>query len=201
MSKNNSGISASDPEPLPLSETRELTRIAMFAALVGAGAFIHIPFGPMHISLQTMMVMLTGFILGPRKAALAMLVYLAAGFIGLPMFGRGKAGPESFLGPTAGYLPGFVIGAAVAGASALFAGRGRWHVAAMIGFGFLGTVILLLCGTAGIRVIVAGDWSRAFAIGFAPYIPGDTVKMIAAALVCWKFFPSRTAGTEAKYDA
>ena len=188
-----------EPAPTPLAELADMARISMFAALVGAGAFIHIPLGPAHISLQTMMVMLTGFVLGPKKALLAMLVYLACGFIGLPMFGRGKAGPASFLGPTAGFLPGFVVGAATAGLSAYFTRSGRQHLLAMIGFGLAGTVLLLLLGTAGLRVVLTGDWSKAFALGFAPYIAGDVVKMLAAAAVRQKFFPPGNGGRGADH--
>lgn len=177
------------PEPTPLDELGDLSRIAMFAALVGAGAFIHIPLGPMFLSLQTMMVMLTGFILGPKKAILAMLLYLVCGFIGLPVFGRGKAGPASFLGPTAGYFPGFVLGAATAGLSTFFAKSKRGHIVAMLGFGFAGTALLLLLGTVGLRLILVDDWGKAFGAGFIPFILGDTLKMMAAAAVRQMFFP------------
>lgn len=183
------GATPRTPEPTPLDELSDLSRIAMFAALVGAGAFVHIPLGPMFLSLQTMMVMLTGFILGPKKAILAMLLYLACGFIGLPVFGRGKAGPASFLGPTAGYFPGFVLGAATAGLSTFFAGNRRRHIAAMLCFGFAGTTLLLLLGTVGLRLTVTDGWGKAFGMGFIPFIVGDSLKMMAAAAVRQMFFP------------
>ncbi|MDR1745574.1 MAG: biotin transporter BioY, partial [Planctomycetota bacterium] len=90
---------ADDPAPTPLPRIHDLARISLYAALIGAGAFVHVPVGPMHISLQTMMIMLAGFVLGPKKAALALLLYNVCGFIGLPMYGRGRAGPAAFLGP------------------------------------------------------------------------------------------------------
>lgn len=187
------------PEPTPLAELHDLARLSMFAALIGAGAFIHIPLGPLHLTLQTMMVMLTGFILGPKKAVLAMLVYLACGFIGLPMFGRGKAGPASFLGPAAGYFPGFVLGAATAGLSVFFAGNRRRHIAAMLGFGFLGTVALLLLGAVGMRLTLFDSWDKAFGAGFFPFIVGDCLKMAAAAAagVAGVFFPNKPAAENA----
>lgn len=176
-----------EPVPTPLAELRSLANISLFAALVGAGAFVHIPFGPMHLSLQTMLVMLTGFVLGPKRAVLAMALYLACGFIGLPMFGRGKAGPAAFLGPTAGYLAGFVAGAAIAGLSTLFGG-GRRRVAAMLCFGALGSVVLLLLGAAWLRLTVIDDWGRALVVGFYPFIIGDIIKMAAAAALREAFF-------------
>lgn len=186
----------SDPEPMPLPAVHDLTRIAMFAALVGAGAFIHIPVGPMHISLQTMMIMLAGFMLGPKKAAVSLLLYALCGFIGLPVFGRGRAGPASFLGPTAGYYPGFVLGAAVAGLSCYFSGNGRRHVVAMIGFGFLAVVILLGVGAIGVKITMGIEWDRALAIGFFTFLPGDLLKVLAAAAVRQAFFPVATETRE-----
>ncbi|MCD8352073.1 MAG: biotin transporter BioY [Planctomycetaceae bacterium] len=175
--------------PMPLHRLHGMVRIALYAALVGAGAFIHVPVGPMHISLQTMMIMLAGFVLGPRKAALAMLLYLLCGLVGLPMFGRGRAGPASFVGPTAGYFLGFVAGAALAGCSTYFGG-GRWRrMAARIGFGFVGSVILLLAGTVMLWYRFIPDFNRALLVGFYPFIVGDTVKMIAAAIIAETFFP------------
>ncbi len=169
--------------PTPLHALEDLAQIALFAALVGAGALVHLPLGPLHLTLQTMMVMLTGFVLGPKKAALAMLLYLACGLIGLPMFGRGKAGPALFLGPSVGYLAGFVGGAVIAGVSVHFRGSRRRRMAAMFCFGLAGTVFLLLLGAAGIRFTVTGDWSRALAIGMYPFLPGDCLKLLAAIAV------------------
>ena len=169
--------------PTPLSKIEDLARISLFAALVGIGAFIHLPFGPLHLTLQTMMVMLTGFILGSKKAALAMSLYLACGFIGFPMFGRGKAGPALFLGPSAGYLAGFMAGAAIAGVSVHFRGNRRRRLAARLFFGLAGTLVLLFFGAAGIRLTLAGDWNRALAIGMYPFLPGDCLKLLAAMAV------------------
>lgn len=179
--------------PTPVEALKDMTRIAMFAALVGAGAFIHIPLGPAHISLQTMMVMLTGFVLGPRKALLAMLLYLACGFIGLPMFGRGKAGPASFLGPTVGFLAGFLVGAVIAGVSTWFGGSRKRRVAAMIVFGAFGTLALLALGGVGLRLTIISDWRVAMTTGILPYIVGDMLKMLAAVAVKEAFFPDAPA--------
>ncbi len=182
---------------MPLDRLHGMVRIALYAALVGAGAFIHVPVGPMHISLQTMMIMLAGFVLGPRKAALAMLLYLLCGLVGLPMFGRGRAGPASFVGPTAGYFLGFVAGAALAGCSTFFGG-GRWQrMAARIGLGLAGSVVLLLAGTALLWYRFIPDVNRALLVGFYPFIVGDIVKMIAAAVIAEAFFPQVSGHREA----
>ncbi len=164
-----------------------LCRVALYAALVGAGAFLHMPVGPMHISLQTMMVMLAGFMLGPGNAVLCILLYLAAGFIGIPVFGRGAAGPAAFLGPTAGFFLGFAPGAAIAGCAACFprfCAGGRFRRTALrFAFGAAGTVALLLAGTLVLRLRFFDTWRQAFLTGFFPFLPGDIIKMTVAAFL------------------
>lgn len=179
---------AVDPEPTPLGEIHDLARIALYAALIGAGAFLHVPVGPMHISLQTLMIMLTGFVLGPKRAALALLLYNVCGFIGLPMYGKGRAGPASFLGPTAGYFAGFIVGAVIAGLATYFTGSRRRRVAAMIVFGFVGTAAILLMGALVLWLRFIPEWHRAFMVGFVPFIVGDTIKMLAAVAIKETFF-------------
>lgn len=187
--------SHSVPEPQPLEQTRLLTQISLYAALVGVGAFIHIPFGPMHISLQTMLVNLTGFRLGAKKAALALLLYNFCGFIGLPMFGRGKAGPASFLGPTAGYFIGFVLCAAISGLACRYGKTRRGRFAAMLFFGGIGAVVDLIAGAVWLYIRFIPDWSRAFFVGAAPYVAGDLIKMTVAVLIADRFlFRGRSDG-------
>ena len=172
-----------DPVPTPLAELRDLARISLYAALVGAGAFIHVPVLAMHISLQTMALMLAGFALGPRRAALAMTLYAACGLLGLPVFGRGVAGPAALFGPTAGYFLGFIPGAAVAGISARFGGGRRRRLAARFLFGLLGTLTVLLVGALVLWLRFIPDPERAFAVGVLPFIGSDTVKMALAAVL------------------
>ena len=188
-----------DPAPTSLVQLRTLTQMALFAALIGAGAFIHIPFGPFFLSLQTMMVMLTGFMLGPKKAILAMILYLACGFVGLPVFGRGKAGPTSFLGPTAGYFAGFVLGAAIAGLGKYVTGGKFRRLAGMVLFGALGTIALLGLGAVWMRYSLFDSWHTALTAGFYPFLPGDMVKMLAAAVIKETFFPEPNRQTTTRH--
>ncbi len=161
-----------------------LARIALYAALTGAAAFVHVPVGPLFISLQTLLVMLAGFMLGPKNALLAMLLYLACGGLGLPVFGQGKAGPAAFLGPTAGYFLAFPAAAALAGCATFFQKSRTARLVARAVFGLAGTALILLSGTLVLRMGFIQNWPRAFAVGFLPFIIGDSVKMLAAAVIC-----------------
>jgi biotin transport system substrate-specific component len=93
---------------------RELSLIALFAALTGVGGFIRIPFPYVPLTLQTLMVMFSGLILGGRLGALSQLVYILVGLMGIPIFAHG-GGPGYVLQPSFGYLLGFVCGAYIIG--------------------------------------------------------------------------------------
>ncbi len=181
---------AQNPQPpMPLCELRSLTRTAMFAALIAVGSFIIVPIGPTHFTLQTMMIILSGFCLGPKRALYVVFLYLAAGLVGLPVFGRGKSGLAAFLSPACGYMAGFVVGAATAGMAVWFRGKKqRWR--AMLFFGFVGAMLILVFGAVGMRFTVARDWSSAFAFGALPFVLTDTLKVAAAAALCQSFFAS-----------
>ena len=90
---------------------------ALFAALTGSVAWFNIPlpFTPVPITLQTLMVLLSGTILGAELGGLAMIIYLLLGAIGLPVFAGGSSGFGALLGPTGGYLLSYPIAAFVIG--------------------------------------------------------------------------------------
>ena len=81
---------------------------SLFAALVAVGAFISIPIGPVPIVLQNFFVLLAALLLGPRWGVAAVGVYLLSGICGLPVFAGGTAGIGRILGPTGGYLMGYL---------------------------------------------------------------------------------------------
>ncbi len=93
---------------------RELSLVALFAALSGIGGFIRIPIPYVPLTLQTLMVMFSGLILGGRLGALSQLVYILVGLMGVPIFAHG-GGPGYVLQPTFGYLLGFICGAYIIG--------------------------------------------------------------------------------------
>ena len=89
--------------------TREITLISLFSALTAIGAFISIPLGPVPITLQTLFVLLAGFLLSPRSAALSQIVYIGIGLAGVPIFSGFTGGLQAILKPSFGFLVGFVI--------------------------------------------------------------------------------------------
>ncbi|MBA4397198.1 MAG: BioY family transporter [Syntrophus sp. (in: bacteria)] len=171
-----------------MSEKRRTLRgmvyASMFGALTAVGAYIMIPLPPVPITMQTLFVSLAGALLGGTLGALSQVVYILLGVIGLPVFAGGKAGAGVLLGPTGGYLIGFVVGAWVIGK--LTAIRRKpgfiWLVCAMS----IGIALVYIFGIIQLMIVAKLDFSRAIAVGLLPPLPGDILKIIIAALIALK---------------
>ncbi len=141
---------------------------------------IPLPFTPVPITLQTLGVMLIGAALGSRRGALAMLLYLAEGAAGLPVFAGGAGGFFYLLAaPSAGYLWSYPIAAGVVG---LLCERGldrsfRTSLLAMLP----GSLIIYAIGVPWLANIVHIGLDKAFVLGMLPFIPGDILKVLVAA--------------------
>lgn len=170
-----------------------LLKIGLVAAGVGAltaGAWMSVPFYPVPLTMQTLAVLLVGALLGPRLGVAAVSGYLALGLAGAPVFHNGLGGPAVLLGPTGGYLLGFLPAAALMGLGARWARRaysGRPAGARMRDLAFLAlgallaeTAIYVLGVPWLAAVYTGGSLSRAFAVGAIPYFLGDLLKMAVA---------------------
>jgi biotin transport system substrate-specific component len=164
--------------------------VALFAALIAAGAFIAIPAGPVPLVLQNMMVLLAGMILGPLMGGAAAALHLLAGLLGLPVFAGGTGGIARFAGPTGGFLVGYFLMALSAGA---ILGRPRagkkdaaLRVIAAVVAGILAVyvpgILWLRFGPTHLswaKAVLAGAGAIPFPLVF---LAGDALKGIAAAL-------------------
>lgn len=138
-----------------------------------------LPGTPVPITLQPMVVVLAGLVLGPAAAAFSMVLYLGAGALGLPVFAPiGAPGIARLLGPTGGYLLAYPFAAFVTGflgeRSRGYAGRA---VAAMAG------MLALYAGGLAQLTVLTGSLERAAVLGAAPFFALDAVKALLAALV------------------
>ena len=163
-----------------------ITLTALFAALTAAGTFIAIPlpFSPVPIVLQNLFALLSGLILGPALGAAAAGLYLLAGAIGAPVFAGASGGFVHFLGPTGGFLFGYLLAALTAG---LAAGRPRpevktplWRIILAVLAGFL---IIYVPGVIRLKFVIDKPWGVAVAAGFTPFIAGDLLKGIVAVII------------------
>ena len=150
---------------------------ALFAALTAVGAFIAIPIGPVPIVLQNLFVLLAGLLLGSRWALASVGIYLLAGACGLPVFAGGQGGIGRIVGPTGGYLLGYLPAVYVIGVISEKSGqRVVWDVIAMI----LGSVLIYACGVTWLKVLTGMSWPKTLAVGMFPFLIGDALKIAVA---------------------
>jgi biotin transport system substrate-specific component len=174
--------------------------VALFAALMavlGLIPKIDLPLG-VPITLQTLGVMLAGCLLGPRLALRALVLFLVAVAIGLPLLSGGRGGMGVFTTPSAGYLLAWPLGAFVTGLlmHAMPTGSPRRvamsaFVASVVG----GLLVIHACGVVGLMKIAGMGFTQAV-VGTSLFVPGDLIKCAITALVChtvarglpdWKF--------------
>jgi biotin transport system substrate-specific component len=160
---------------------RDLLLVVTGSLLVAGMAQLRIPlpFTPVPITGQTFAVLLVGASFGPRRGTASLALYLLLGMLGLPFFAGGASGPSALLGPTGGYLVGFVIAASLVG---WLAARGldRRIPSALLAL-LAGEVVIYLFGVAWLSIYLG--MQQALVAGFLPFIIGDSIKLVAAGLV------------------
>ncbi len=167
---------------------------ALFTALTVIGAFIRIPLPIVPITLQTLMVWLSGYFLGYFYGALSQILYLIIGLIGFPVFAQG-GGPAYILQPTFGYLLGFPLSAAIIGwmihgsnrimtFSDVIAHLKRASAVRILSAGILGMLAVFVPGVT--YLYMAGNyfagldlsWGKALWTGMLVFLPGDILKLL-----------------------
>lgn len=189
-------------------KTIQLAETALMSAVlcVLAPFTIPLPVSPVPLSLATFVVYLAAVLLGAKRGAVSVLIYLLLGLVGLPVFSCFSGGVGVLLGPTGGYLVGYVLCAVIVGwLTERGSVRNRlrkkpsveetyakdrengglrqtvWHVFAMT----LGTLACYTLGTAWFLVLMKGSYTltRALLVCVVPYLPFDMIKIFAAAAV------------------
>lgn len=166
----------------PLAQTRSTGVMALgallFAVLTAVGATVSfpLPFSPVPVTLQTLAVVLAGAMLGPLWGAVSQIAYVGAGISGLPVFANGTAGVGILLGPTGGYLVGFILAAWVAG---LFTRPGATWPRLFSGL-VLAHVVVFICGLSHLMLFTDNSLATAVSLGLVPFLPGLSVKVLAS---------------------
>jgi biotin transport system substrate-specific component len=165
---------------ITLGRLHRLVWIALMAALITIGAYAHFPIGPVPISLQVLFVLLAGFLLGPLAGPAAVCLYIAAGIIGLPVFYGGTSGLGHVLGPTGGYLAGFVAAAAVTGlAGRFFQGRSSGWLGGILA-ATLAYLPIYGLGLLWLKVSLDIDWAKVLLTGMVPFLPSDCLQIVGS---------------------
>ena len=150
---------------------------ALFAAIIGVLAQVTVPLPLVPITGQTLAIGLAATILGSRYGTLSVLLYLCMGAIGVPVFAQMSGGLGSLLGPTGGYLFGFLPTAFIIG---YFLEKTSFTVKNAIIANVIGMFIALSFGTVWLMFMANLTWTAAFAGGFAPFIIVGLLKAIIA---------------------
>ncbi|MEW5993188.1 MAG: biotin transporter BioY [Candidatus Zixiibacteriota bacterium] len=165
----------------PSSLWRELPVLLTFNALLALTSYISItlPWSPVPITGQTFGVLVVAMALGRVRGTGVVLAYLTQGALGLPVFAGGKAGVGILLGPTGGYLIGFLVAAFVIGRLADIGWSKRYHLSllAMI----IGMAVIYICGLTQLAFFVSRD--LLLSAGLYPFLPGAAFKLTLASVV------------------
>jgi len=172
---------AAQTERASTSRIRNLTTAALLAALTAALGPLAVPFGPVPLTFQTFCVALAALLLPPAWAAGSMALYVALGAAGLPVFAKGAAGLSVVTGPTGGYLVGFIVAAGIGSLVRLGLRKaGASSVVADIGSVITLLTIVYGLGTAWLAISLNMSLPQAAAVGVAPFVIGDIVKVAVA---------------------
>ena len=173
------------PAPRRRRTSTDLALIAGFAVLIAVCSVIAIPIGAVPVTLQTFAVLLAGAALGATRGFLAVLLYLALGAIGLPVFAGGTAGLAPFAGPTVGYLIGMPLAAWLTGLIVTRLPRRDIALDTLLLFvaAFVGNTIFVYgLGIIGLSIVAGLTLGEAFLVNLA-FVPLDLAKIAIAAIV------------------
>lgn len=175
------------------SAAYDITLIAISAALITVCSWIQVPLGPVPVTLQTLAILAVLLTIGGRRGTLAIVVYLALGAIGVPVFAGFKGGPAAFLGPTGGFLAGFVAASLVFWLlEQLVFKRLMTTKTRRLVFGMLNALafemVLYIVGVIWFMTVYAaqtGPVGLGTVLGWCviPFIIPDLIKIVAAAVI------------------
>jgi biotin transport system substrate-specific component len=168
------------------TRSSDIVMVSLFAALTAVGAFLKIPIPHVPLTMQTLMVMFAGLVLGSRLGALSQLLYLVIGLLGLPIFAQG-GGPGYLIQPSFGFLIGFIAGAYVIGK--ITEGREEIGVYRLLAALILGQLAIYAFGITYLFINLnyilkkPSSFSAVIKFGFLFFLPGDILKTLLAITV------------------
>lgn len=185
MSQNEtSGTVAVDNQKI---RTKQMVLIALMTAVtcVLGPLSIPLPFSPVPISLTNFAIFLAIFVLGMKSGTISFIIYLLLGAIGVPVFSSFRGGLQVLAGPTGGYLIGFIFLALIMGFA--LEHFDRKLVPTIIGM-IIGMAVCYAFGTVWLAKLLSLSFKEGLMMGVIPYLPGDTAKIIIAAIVGPKLY-------------
>ena len=155
-----------------------ITGASIFIALFAQIA-IKVPFSPVPITGQTFAILLVGLLIGKNRGLLAVMTYLFEGICGLPVFANAAFGPAHLIGPTGGFLIGFLPAVYITG---FFAEFNKNEKLSLYAFALIiGTAIIFVCGLSWLKHYVGAE--NVLQLGFYPFVPGAIIKILLTILI------------------
>lgn len=166
-------------------EAKRVARAGVMTALLAVSAQVMLPLGPVPFTLQTLVLAMVPAVLDPATSVFTVLAYVVLGAVGLPVFAGFNGGIGALAGPTGGFLWGFVLGCALAGALAkVLDGRIGADLRALVCAAAL-VFVSYVCGTVQLMALMNLDLAGALAIAVIPFVVPDAVKVaVGARLGC-----------------
>lgn len=163
-----------------LFSVRSMVFMAVFAALICVAAPFSIQVGPIPITLATFAIYLAGAILGGKRGTVAVIVYILLGAVGLPVFSNFNGGFGALIGPTGGYIIGYIPLVLITGVFSDMNSKKHWTM--IVGM-LLGTVALYTFGTAWYMILTGKDIASSLTACALPFIPGDAIKIACVSAI------------------
>ena len=161
--------------------TKDLCTISVWVAIIAVMAQIAIPMpAGVPMTMQTFGITLGALILGPKKGAIATLVYVLLGLVGLPVFANFTGGIHKLVSPTGGFIVSFPLMAWIIGIGVAYKGRFKW---AYVGGIILGTLINYVVGVIGFCFLTGGALSVGISACVIPFIPTAIIKIVIAGIL------------------
>lgn len=160
-----------------------MVEIALITAVISAVSpfTVPLPFSPVPLSLSILAIYIGLYALGWKWGTVSILLYILIGLVGVPVFSNFSSGPEKLMGPTGGYIIGYIFIGIITGLFIdLFEKKIYMHVIGMV----LGVAVCYLFGTIHfVRVMEGHTMLSALGLCVFPYIPGDILKIVAAVII------------------
>ena len=177
--QTSNNLNTSSPARQPFS-VRQLTVTGVMTAVTCILAPFSLPIGPVPISVMTFIIYLTMYLLGMKMGTVSCMIYLLLGFVGVPVFAGYTGGAGKLLGPTGGYLIGYLFLTLVGGfIMEKMAFKRIWCMVGTI----VGTAVLYLFGTVWFMILMKCEFTYALSACVIPFLIGDLTKIVLAELV------------------
>lgn len=168
-----------------MNTTRNIAFIALFSAILCVLAPISIPMVPVPITLATLAVYIIGALLDYKRAPICVIIYILIGMMGLPVFSNYTGGIAKLIGPTGGFIFGYVIGVFIQALLTTWKKETVWmYPVAMV----IATIFIYGFGLIWFLISMGSDYTfqKALMACVVPFLPGDAIKITVATLVSFK---------------